>query len=847
MKELRKRVYLGALLHDIGKFYQRADKSYEDKFSEFSDSSKQIAKKFCPINDSGSLSFRHVVWTNEFLFQIRSMLIKVPGFEENMAENRMGEDSLSDLACNHHNPQTMMQSLITLADCWSAGMDRRKCSEKGDRNNKQIPLYSVFNEIHKGDYHKAFRLRALSLSEEQFFPEDNIDKQKNEESYQIMWQSFYEELKLLPVDSFNGFAESLLFLLKKYTWCIPSDTVDMTNVSLYEHLKTTAAFADCFYQYKQVYPESFVWNEKERRLILAEGCQPVLLVGGDLSGIQKFIYNIASSKAAVSLKGRSFYLQLLIDSVIQRIISHESIQVNIGNVVYSSGGKFYMLLPNTPKVCEALEELETDFEKYLWDTHKGKLALNLAMIPFSYDKEIKHISFENQTNKNIGDLWKALADKLTILKNQKFKSLLINNFDELFLPIACGGKGRVCAVTGIESNKCVPLNKEDNPDDMIWVLPSVKTQIDLGIALKDADYVLTYKSNKEKSTYLQSKSACNIKMAGISTYLFDKIEVINNDAEFRKISLADTCRVKKINDVNFLNAQLKRQDVGYGFQFYGGNEQALISKAPKKNKTFDELSDNTYLGVLRLDVDNLGKLFIVGLPPQDRNFSTYSTLSFLLDYFFSGFLNTIRKRTDFCNDVNVLYSGGDDVFAIGKWNNLISFAHAIRTDFEKFVGRNDISISGGIVFVHDKFPIAKAAQMAGDAEDKAKEYKNEKTKGIKNAINIFGRNVSWNEDYDFVYKYERNFYNLCFLNHMPTSILHKMQQLNMVREKGDISYVWNAIYFITRFIEDKKDKKIVDFCVELNNDLLKIKTNNFELIAIAARWAELDLRFNGEK
>ena len=36
-----------------------------------------------------------------------------------------------------------------------------------------------------------------------------------------------------------------------------------------------------------------------------------LFVGGDLSGIQKFLYNISSKKAAVSLKGRSCYLRKL--------------------------------------------------------------------------------------------------------------------------------------------------------------------------------------------------------------------------------------------------------------------------------------------------------------------------------------------------------------------------------------------------------------------------------------------------------------------------------------------------------------------------------------------------------
>ena len=93
------------------------------------------------------------------------------------------------------------------------------------------------------------------------------------------------------------------------------------------------------------------------------------------------------------------------------------------------------------------------------------------------------------------------------------------------------------------------------------------------------------------------------------------------------------------------------------------------------------------------------------MPDEAKSFAAYSTLSFLLDYFFSGYLNTIRNSADFKNDVNIIYSGGDDVFAVGRWDKLISFAHKIRLEFERFVGRPDISISGGIAIVGEKFPI----------------------------------------------------------------------------------------------------------------------------------------------
>lgn len=49
--------------------------------------------------------------------------------------------------------------------------------------------------------------------------------------------------------------------------------------------------------------------------------QSLLFVGGDLSGIQKFIYNISSKKAAVSLKGRSAYLVEYTDTICQNLLN----------------------------------------------------------------------------------------------------------------------------------------------------------------------------------------------------------------------------------------------------------------------------------------------------------------------------------------------------------------------------------------------------------------------------------------------------------------------------------------------------------------------------------------------
>lgn len=853
---IREHIYLAALLHDIGKFYQRADKSFSDKTNELSDSVKKIAGLICPLNNEGRFGYQHTVWTLQFLTEIEATLKKIPDFSQSLFDGENNQDTIFQLASFHHKPSTELQALISLADWWSAGVDRRvKLEEEngdidaikwGKNRYKKIPLYSVFNEIKVRDKNEsekksAFGLRPLSIEEDGFFPNDVNSPQDgiSQEKYAKLWGMFKDEFGKLPTDTFEGFAESLLNLLKKYTWCIPSNTIDMSNVSLFDHLKTTAAFADCLYMYKQEKSDDFIYQNQH--LTLKDGVQPVLLLGGDLSGIQKFIYNIASRKAAVSLKGRSFYLQLLIDSIIQRIIQHPDIKAMLGHVVYSSGGKFYMLLPNTEKVKSAIKGLKGSIEQELWEQHHGQLVVNMDYVPFAYNVGGSGIDFENQKSQEIGLLWKALAEKLTSQKNQKFKNVLLNKYEDFFDVQKVGGDVKVCAVTGIESDKCVAIAPKEK--EKTYVLPIVKEQADLGKTLKDADYIVTYRSD-DSNKYIKNRVKIDIHSVGIHNYLFDKLELTDDDADFRKITSADTCRVKIINSADFLAAPLKGNGCSYGFQFYGGNKQV---QKDGRDKTFEELADGSYLGVLRMDVDNLGSIFIKGLPDKDKSFSAYSTLSFMLDYFFSGYLNTIREK--YKEDVNILYSGGDDVFAVGRWDKLIEFAADIRKDFAKFVGREDMSISGGIAIVGDKFPIAKAAELAGEAEHNAKSNSE-----AKNAFNMFGETISWKDDFGYVERYKKEFVELIKNENLSKGILHKIKTYALMikdnKEKvkrgkrEDMSYLWHTAYYLSRYMESHKNNRCVyDFCKNLRDkELLNIR--KYELMAIAARWAELELKEN---
>ncbi len=840
---MRNRIFLAALLHDIGKFYQRADKSLNSR-NELSYNVMQMADYICPQYYNGKYKYQHSIWTLQFLTEIENLLKQIPKFEGiDFAEDNK-RNSIFALSASHHKPSTKFQAIITLADWWSAGSDRRDLEENENSENlndninwgnsheafRNIPLYSIFNQINKDKKQNnlvAFNLKPLSIEEKYFFPhqvegkEDGISQQQ----YASLWKLFKEEINHLPTTTFQQFTETLISVLKKYTWCIPSSTINMANVSLFDHLKTTAAFADCLYVYTKENEDSFIYEGKHMRI--NDGFYPILLVGGDLSGIQKFIYNIASRKAAASLKGRSFYLQLLLDSVIQRILLHPKINASSAHIVYSSGGKFYMLLPNTNQVKEALKEIKIELDEELFEKHQGQLIFNFSYVPFNYHTNRKGKPFESNLRKGeeleIGELWQILSEKLTEQKTKPFEEYIQSYYDELFTPQTVD-KEKVCAVTGIESNNLVTIDSNVEKSKQIKVLRSVKEQVELGKVLKNTQYIATHLTPYESNSYLDSKNIKSIEITGLTHYLIEKE---NN------LSSIDGCKITHINDADFIST--KGSNCQYAFQYYGGNEQARNKKG--ENKTFEELSDSEYLGILRMDVDNLGSIFINGLPSVNKSFSANATLSFMLDYFFSGYLNTIRNSEKYKDDVNILYSGGDDVFAIGKWNKLIEFANDIRYNFEKFVGRPDITISGGIALVGDKFPISKAAEIAGEAEDTAKKDNN----GKKNAFNIFGETITWGEEFNFVKEQKDKLIDL-YGKAISKGFIHKLQTYSLLAKNNNLKYLWHATYFLTRFMKDRKENtETQTYCTWLRDKILPNK-KELILMGIAARWAELELR-----
>ena len=115
-----------------------------------------------------------------------------------------------------------------------------------------------------------------------------------------------------------------------------------------------------------------------------------LFVGGDLSGIQKFLYNITSRHASISLKGRSAFLSKYLRDVCDKI--EDTILGCNGTFeeLYCSGGKFYLITENTPAIISSLNDILSYDVKIENINNKYSNRMNYITLTKKLDNLVKY-------------------------------------------------------------------------------------------------------------------------------------------------------------------------------------------------------------------------------------------------------------------------------------------------------------------------------------------------------------------------------------------------------------------------------------------------------------------------
>jgi CRISPR-associated protein Csm1 len=231
---------VGALLHDIGKWYKLISDENNGKDNDGNNNGKRhnnygcaFVKKECDLKKCESLD------DNE----IKKIKYLIENHHSNETTNYLLNilkisDILSNGELSSYNEDTSSEKYINLVSIFE-NISLTKTEEE-----KDIKKLKPYDDFHKYD------IIPLNVSDKSF------PKNKNKSIQNYNMDEYNEYIDEVKKDGkkINNF-ENLLLFIQKYTWCIPStykrekDTGYFPDVSLYDHLKTTCAIACCLYNY----------------------------------------------------------------------------------------------------------------------------------------------------------------------------------------------------------------------------------------------------------------------------------------------------------------------------------------------------------------------------------------------------------------------------------------------------------------------------------------------------------------------------------------------------------------------------------------------------------------------
>lgn len=571
-------------------------------------------------------------------------------------ETYLDEDErkeIADIIQNHHkNPKELYPdaAIVVQADRYAAGEREEEVEEEG-KWEIGTPLTPIF--FYVGGKECVYPLLPL---EKDKIPEAKTGRiTLTEDDYERIWKGLNREINEIKNPLLRAGPDFILPALEKYLTFVPSFTYvkeTPTAISLFDHLKLTGALAGSMYRY---------FEDEEGRIsrtgvdeIVDREKEIFLLVRGDISGVQQFIYTITSKKALVNLRGRSFFLELLSHHVAERLI--EELRLTRANILFVGGGGFEIIAYNTPEAVEKVEDYMKKVNEWLYEKFGVSLYMAWGCVPLP--------------GKALGER-ELLEEKVKELHEMIERRKIRREYaPKVFEPVE---------IRGDECEICRRRNGREREEvtacDVCWRF------INTGKTLKGGGETMIMRMPEGEE---------------------GDIEVV--DGAYRVIK-------EEKKDIKFK----AEQDPKILRHVYKINtfepSPYLYAMSPSEKGSFEDISENGKfsLGTLRMDVDNLGRAF-----RKMESLTFYSSLSRFLNLFFKYWLIPLCEK-----DVIVVYSGGDDLFMVGRWEDVVKSAERIKDAFELFTGGN-MGLSGGVFISDDHFPLYRMAENAGEAEHMAK-------------------------------------------------------------------------------------------------------------------------------
>lgn len=706
MNEKKVKLIFGALLHDVGKIVYRGS-SAQGTHSKLG---ADFIAETIPADDP---------LRGEVVEQIRY----------HHARELMGTALPSD----------SLAYLTYFADNISAGMDRKE--EGGDSGfDRDAKLHRIFNIIAGRN-------------------DDNVLEHK---SYDAIREDIRRELAGFPLREER--IGSLINLLEAICDRVPSSTnkAELIDVSLFDHVKTTAAIAACLYDYlSDADVEDYRAALFDRKAADAYYDKPMFLLWScDLSGIQSFIYQISGSGALKQLRARSFYLEVLLEHCMDELLAR--LDLTRCNLLYTGGGHAYALLPNTDEAKEKIAAFSSELGAWLMEHFRTDLFCANAFVPCSAH-DLMNKEGTSEGSGRYRSLYRDLGGKLSEVKSNRYTAAEIAGLN--FPNRREWDHAREC-------RECHRSDVEVGEDDELCPLCRSFKNISPKLV---GESVFVVSSEGE----LELPFDCWLSVLSREEYLVEKPDAIR-------------VYTKEWDTGDALATHIWMGDYTADQHGQGISDYAMDGTSLEEGKGIERL------GVLRADVDNLGVIFSSGLPDDKVSISRTATLSRALSHFFKHEINDILEAGNY--RAQIIYSGGDDLFLIGNWSDVIHAALDIRKALDDFTGNGALTVSAGLGMYDPRYPIARMAFEVGELEDAAKAHDGKNAIALWSEERVFG----WDEFEAGVCGKLEDIGNAFERNDKGKAFIYRL--LNLLRNMDSSISVPRLAYLLARSFEDDEER-----------------------------------------
>lgn len=730
-------VALGAFLHDIGKFMQRAFGAISAMEPRVRERERDVLPQF-----DGRSTHWHALWSDAFLDWVEQEKLPWPA--------GVDPDWVRDCAVYHHKPLQNYAVLpggaatwlIAEADRIAAGMERKRRDAEQEAAEDPptreayrrtalaalTPRVALDQSKKPADPAQAHPLRLLAANSLMPVPRREAEA-KMIAAYSEMWpqfQSAYAAMAREAAGDIAAFHEGLAALCETWMWAIPSSTIDDPDVGLYDHARATAAVAACLYRHHK-----FTGDLADETAVRdRERCKFRFCIG-DLSGIQRTLFRLRSEQVkglARLLRGRSLRFQLIAEACMRRLL--DAFELPPYAALQTAGGRFLLILPFTGggRQTDLLDRLRGEIDGWMRDEYVGELALNLALTePFAAADLLDALRA------------KALFDRIGLAAEEVKMRALSRVWGEPVVRLSFDperGEGAVCPACGVRPVVPPP---PDRAEDVARCRACT------------AEARLGRKWPKAVAVEIGGAArAADDRPFGIAVRLIEE----GDDAALRGWRLRGMSSEKSGSrpvGERFGGAYVARfptdpdglgkyrQSLDEGDEVEADQLKTFAAMALDAQEDVGEHRvGRAMLALVKADVDRLGQVFSRGLG-KPTSLARVAALSRLIDAFFTGFLPGLIARS--FPDLYTVYAGGDDLLVIGPWRQAMRFTLELRQSFDQFSGRNpNLTLSAGIALFDPKTPVSRAAAEAEKRLEKAKDDGRDRIHAV---LPIGSRAIKW--------------------------------------------------------------------------------------------------------